>query len=330
MIQPPPIPEGKIRNSQKRREENQYWLICLILVAALLALFLAWYLMSQRGGLGRNSTNGSGTADAGQQHSDHDGTFDRHGDSGNAAKGLDDLPNSAALDEPNDADAGTEGQQDAPAAAHESTDDSGQGIVSNETEEESDDQGIAFEFSPATAASTDGVPVGGFSQAGAKFFGIEGKGDKIAFIVDCSSSMAQNHSNINLLERCKLELLKSVNNLDAQQKATVIFYNQGAISDPRFVNSKVTKSFKEHLKTWVDSIYPSGGTNPQPALEFVLKGEYDLIYLLSDGEFDFQTVQWVAQNNKKKIMIHCISMVQDSRTLRDIAQQSKGKYIFVK
>src|SRR5581483_3760374 len=92
------------------------------------------------------------------------------------------------------------------------------------------------------------------------------------------------------------ELENSVKDLQPVQGFDVVFFQDASGSDNRqpyiaFSNSLVLAKSKVKQDLWSflnDKIYPRGTTNPLPALDFAFHQPTrpDLIYLLTDGDFD--------------------------------------------
>ncbi len=167
-----------------------------------------------------------------------------------------------------------------------------------------------------------GLEIGAFSQAKAGFFGINVVAEKVAYVLDVSSSM----SGPSQL-RANQELVKSVNQLTSSQTLTVVLYNTSPIFDKSLIQVKATSGTKKKLSVWIDNQYSSGGTDPMGAMSMVLKDDYDVIFLLSDGEFSGSLPEQIRQQNHRKTTINCISLRRNSQTLQQIASDSGGKYL---
>jgi hypothetical protein len=189
---------------------------------------------------------------------------------------------------------------------------------------------LVLDIGSDTEDGVDGTAVEIFSKRGTEFFGIKTSGDRFAYVIDSSSSMAAYRENTIALELVKKEVMSSIKRLTKEQKITVVFYDDVEIRNPDFEEAPVTQEIKKTLPEWFETIYPMGGTDPTAALTRVLEGNYHVVFLLSDGEFSPTVVRWVAEKNKKRIVIHCVSLERDSYTLREIAKQSGGQFILVK
>lgn len=342
---PPQLPLSPPRVPETPEDRQQFWFITLVVAAILLSLLIAsipFWMVSPRqtaGGTGNGTQAGGGGAGEGDQT----GLNDQQGlnETGTETDGSTDTTSPSATPHPSS-------NESAPtASAAEAGDPHGDSSMPTDTttprqsqneatlggdEEDPLELGdLPFEQDRPVVDDAEGVPVGGFSQRGAKFFGVEGTGDKIAFVVDCSSSMAGYHrENYAKLEVAKQEMLQAINALTSQQTVTVKFFNTVCVADERFENAAATSELQEKLKDWLDGVHPQGGTEPWSALQLVIQGDYDLIYLVSDGEFSPEVVEFTRAFNKRRIMIHCISLGADSLTLQTIARQSRGQYREIK
>jgi hypothetical protein len=172
-------------------------------------------------------------------------------------------------------------------------------------------------------------------KASAEFFGIGGYGQTFVYVVDCSDSMNENGK----FERARYELLKSIEQLDRDQRYFVIFYNHDAhpMNGERPVSA--TENQVADTTRWINGVHATGGTNPLPALMIALSLRPDAIYFLSDGQFDPGTIMHVRLRNRpsrrlhtKAIPIHTIAFYDRiaEGLMRTIARDSGGEYRFVK
>jgi hypothetical protein len=178
----------------------------------------------------------------------------------------------------------------------------------------------------AEIGDRSGEPAKGSSQ----FFGVNGYGNSIVYVVDCSGSMADNGK----LERAKYELLHSIDQLSIDQKYFVIFYSDGAYPMEAKALVSATVQNVQYTRRWVQRAVPQGGTFPQAALVAALAMRPDTVYFLSDGLFDAGTIAEVRRLNRRRhggIPIHAIAFVnrENLGLMRAIARDSGGEFRYV-
>jgi hypothetical protein len=184
----------------------------------------------------------------------------------------------------------------------------------------------------ALAGFGDGTGSSGQTgKAATDFFGIGGYGQSFVYVVDCSGSMRESGK----FERAVYELLRSIEQLNKDQRYFVIFYSNQAYPMPaEGLVSATEKQFKR-TQQWVGRARPNGGTYPLTALMTALRMKPDAIYFLSDGLFDPRTSREIRVHNRRKSMripIHTIAFVnrESESLMRTIARNSGGKFRFVK
>jgi hypothetical protein len=185
-----------------------------------------------------------------------------------------------------------------------------------------------------TALAEFGDSAGGSGQTGkaaTEFFGIGGYGQTFVYVVDCSGSMREEGK----FERAVYELLRSIEQLNKEQRYFVIFYNHESYPMEAPGPVPATAEQFERTRQWIELARPRGGTYPLPALLAALSMKPDAIFFLSDGLFDPATGRQVHMHNRGKatqIPIHTIAFVnrENEGLMRTIARNSGGKYRFVK
>lgn len=165
----------------------------------------------------------------------------------------------------------------------------------------------------------------------AKFFGVEARGSRFAYIVDVSSSM---HGS--KMEVLKEQLIASISGLLQHAHLAVYLYNNRVTP----VRGMGWHPAKDHVKQdfYVEIMarQTAGGTKPLPAFEqvFNLQPRPDAIYFMTDGEFYTDAgviVAIIARMNREgrdRVPIHCITYLNDqsAAVMRRIAQDSGGSY----
>jgi len=186
-----------------------------------------------------------------------------------------------------------------------------------------------------------GAAFGGFeglgtgSGNGSGLFGVGGDEEacQIVYVVDRSGSMT------NSIDYVKLELKRSIGELGEEKEFHVIFYSSGPpveMPTRRLVNA--TDRDKRLAFEFVDGIIAQGETDPSKALERAFEVKPELIYLLTDGEFDKAMVDLLKRLNRdQKITVHTIGFWswrsrQDSdppsgeEVMKIMADQNGGNY----
>ena len=173
----------------------------------------------------------------------------------------------------------------------------------------------------------------GSGGAKANFFGVAARGTRFAYIVDVSASMRGAR-----WDEARKALEQSIGDLPDYTSFTVVLFNSQAIlpgsrSKPRWLSAK--DEHRSEFRRWVRSVRTGGSTNPLPAFRLVLnmRPRPDAVYFLTDGEFNENAPDEIANLNRKgkPVVIHTIAFVtQDgAHLLRRIAEDSGGKYRFV-
>jgi hypothetical protein len=180
----------------------------------------------------------------------------------------------------------------------------------------------------------------GGSAGTASFFGIEARGNAFVYIVDCSNSMAGRR-----WERALYELQRSIEGLDSDQAFYVVFFDNRAhaMFGEKFDELKMrdaNEANRLRFRRWMGSVKLGDWTRPLESMQFALSLEPDAIYLLSDGEFQDDTVGYlkVANPNREgrqqgleSIPIHtvCFESPIGQEQLGTIARDSGGTFRFV-
>lgn len=194
----------------------------------------------------------------------------------------------------------------------------------------------------ALGGGGEGSPLFGEAGGGGRFMGLDfgragdgGMVTRIVFVCDASGSMAGKPQH-HLIK----ELQDSVGPLRPNQFYNIIFFGNEDVQ-PVFdglisASPKNFQATRERLKRVVFA----AGSNPIPALEAAFKLKPQLIFFLTDGEFNTSVayedvLATIRQRNKdKQARINTIQFrsrdEQAERVLHTIAQESKGLYEFIK
>ena len=177
-----------------------------------------------------------------------------------------------------------------------------------------------------------GDGAGGAGGGGTKFFGVEARGSRFAFVVDVSGSMGE----ANKLELLRSQLVRSISGLLDNSAFAVITFSSDAM--PLLRRERWTDASEKAKKDATGAIMrlaADGGTNPGPAFTMALnlRPRPDAIYFMTDGLFDEGVVDVVAQINKgsTRIPIHCITLMDKSSEdfMKLMAKQSGGTYTHI-
>ena len=178
-----------------------------------------------------------------------------------------------------------------------------------------------------------GKEIGGFEGLGqgrGGFFGAGGESDesaKIVYVVDRSGSMTDS------IDFVKYELKRSIGELSEIKEFHVIFYSSGPpveMPTRRLVNA--TERNKQLAFEFIDGVIAQGETDPSKALERAFDCRPELVYLLTDGEFDRAIIDQVKRLNVGgKVTVHTIGFLYKTgeTVLKQIADDNHGNYKFV-
>ena len=149
---------------------------------------------------------------------------------------------------------------------------------------------------------------------------------KVVYLVDRSGSMTDS------LDIVKMELKRSIGELDDAAEFHVIFYSTGpGVEMPTRRLVHATERNKEMAFEFIDQVVAGNGTDPSQAIDRAFAVKPDLIYLLTDGEFDRAIVDLVKRRNADgKVRVYTIGFLyHHDEVLRDIARQNGGEYKFI-
>jgi len=162
--------------------------------------------------------------------------------------------------------------------------------------------------------------------------GFFGAGDievahKIVYVVDRSGSMTDS------IDYVKYELKRSIGELGEDAEFHVIFYSSGPpVEMPTRRLVPATERNKELAFEFIDGIIAQGETDPSKALDRAFSVGPELIYLLTDGEFDKAIIDRVKRlNSGGEVTVHTIGFLYrvGEKVLKQIAKENNGSYKFV-
>jgi hypothetical protein len=155
-----------------------------------------------------------------------------------------------------------------------------------------------------------GVPGGGQGQGPrAPFMGMSGNANAVLYVCDGSGSM------LNLIAQLRVELQRAITALRPTQAFGVIFFADTDVRPQTPFQQLVmaTPDNKTKALEFLRSVVTSGSTDPVPALELAFRMKPQLIYLLTDG--DFQDNEKVKRrisdlNRDKSVKINTIVFIE--------------------
>lgn len=192
-----------------------------------------------------------------------------------------------------------------------------------------------------TLPHLDSVKSAGQGKSGgtASYFGIPLVSKRSAFVIDVSGSMSAKigtDQKRTRLDEAKSQLKRAIESYPPDFSCNVIVFH--TTIHPVWDRMKpASKENKAELGGRVDRLTPTGGTNIHDALEAAFRDpELDTIYLLTDGapgvgaitnveELADEVRRW---NRTRQVVIHGISIGENSRLLQRLAKESGGTYVF--
>jgi hypothetical protein len=182
--------------------------------------------------------------------------------------------------------------------------------------------------SAAAGASISALSGGGGALGeGASFMGVHAKGTRFCIIADRSGSMEGAK-----LDYLKEEILETLTTMRSRGRFQLVLFHSRATPYPQ-AGWRHPRRDRAAVATWLGTITAGGGTNPTPAFELALNLEPrpDAVFFMTDGQFDDEVVDEVAQLNRmggRRVPIHTISFMDTSAEalMRKIASDSGGRY----
>ena len=183
------------------------------------------------------------------------------------------------------------------------------------------------------AVAPFGVPGGG-GGIGPKspFMGVSGNAMKVAYVCDSSGSM------LNLFDILRMELRKAIDGLKPVQAFDIIFFSEDKF---KALDKQLLLAVPENKRKaydFLETTSPHGSTDPIPGLQLAFKAGPQLIYMLTDGEFNNNAaiIEEIRKLNKDgRVKINTIAFGNDASEsfhafLQQIAKENGGTYKWVK
>ena len=191
-------------------------------------------------------------------------------------------------------------------------------------------------------ASDDAVPFDPFCPPGGfgiglkgPLFGNDGNARRVVFVCDATGTM------ISKMATLKEQLAKGVDGLKPVQSFNIIFFTDGPkAASPDTKPLVATAENKRRALKWLDDVLPFGQADPTAAIDLAFKQDPQLVYFLSDGEFNglksYKEIeeQFAKLNPEKKVKVNTILFEtfdkEAEEVMERIARTSGGKYTFVR
>lgn len=166
------------------------------------------------------------------------------------------------------------------------------------------------------------------------FWDVEATGSSFVFVIDRSASMSN-------LEFAKIQLLQSLERLDAKSRFQVIFYNSEPISlgfaENKLIDASATNIAR--VKQELKSILATGGTEHAKALIAAFEFEPEVIFFLTDADMLTEDeVQSLTARNRQAAIPATIFAIEfgsgvhptlQDRPLRKLAAINDGTYSYI-
>lgn len=200
--------------------------------------------------------------------------------------------------------------------------------------------GLSESILDATQLTGDGKLRRGGTDGGTstEVFGITGVGTKFVYVFDRSGSMTNYEGRP--LRAAKMELNRSLEDLDSVHQFQIIFYNERpSIFRPNPRKAELMWGETENkllARQFVDRIKASGGTQHLEALQLALGMTPDVIFFLTDADqpkLTFGELQQVRRWNRGTT-IHAIEFgagpqLGGDNFLMKLARQNGGQHAYV-
>lgn len=167
----------------------------------------------------------------------------------------------------------------------------------------------------------------GGSGSAPQFFGLGSSAPgarTVVYVVDRSGSM------VDTFQHVKAELRRSVGALRRSQKFHVIFFNEGdPLENPSRKLVSAIEAQKREFFEFLDQIDATGSTHPEQSMRRALALEPDVVYFLTDGEFDRRLVDLLDRwNEGRRVQIFTIAYfnTEGAELLEHIAREHGGEF----
>ena len=187
------------------------------------------------------------------------------------------------------------------------------------------------EFSGGLQYSENGSGTG--TGRGEGFFGSNAKGMKFVYVVDASSSMNHPHDSEarTRFNRLKIELVKSILSLNGNNDFYIVFFNENPIPMPARSMQPAYPAVRKRYLQWAAKMRANGKTDPRRALSLALKLNPDVIYFLTDGNFEYKIDRFLRKMAQNHTAIHTFAFGnrEAEEALKALAAANGGDYHFI-
>jgi hypothetical protein len=135
------------------------------------------------------------------------------------------------------------------------------------------------------------------------------------------------------IDLLKVALRRAIQQLHEESEFHIIFYSSGPpLEMPTLGLVKATANNKQMAAAFINGVIAQGETDPTKALQRAFGCAPDIIYLLTDGEFDRAMIDFVKRlNTGATVKVNTIGFLYKTGepVLRVIAQDNAGEYFFL-
>ena len=167
---------------------------------------------------------------------------------------------------------------------------------------------------------------------GGAFFGMKSDGQSVVYVVDFSASMNARHTSASTrFHRLKLELLNSVAAMKPTQSFYIIFFNDQPIPMPARSLQPARPPQQRLYLEWMARMRANGTTDPLSSMHMALRLRPDVIYFLTDGNFNFKTALALSRIRQPRSVIHTITFGEREAEplMKSLAVANRGVYRFI-
>lgn len=152
----------------------------------------------------------------------------------------------------------------------------------------------------------------GGGSGGTQFFGARSMGNRFVFVVDNSGSMIGGR-----METTLMELQRAIFAMSPEQEFYVIFFSDQVypMMFPQSVDKPLaaTPENKQLLASWLPTVETCSGGQVVQAMRMAADMEPSAVYLLSDGAYSSNAIDYLSQGNGWEFPIHTLGMTTQTQ-----------------